>query len=99
MVSGVNQVSELALAGYDTTAIDTMFVNTASLILPLWGVLVGTLFIFGTIAKVAFPDKYDAAVYKNKAAELVEDEIIDLDNLSEADKAAVAALEAERAQK
>ena len=52
----------------------------------------------GTIAKVAFPDKYDDAVYKNKAKELVQDEIIDLDNLSEADLAAVAALEKERAE-
>ena len=75
-------VSELALAGYDTSALDTLFVNAASIILPAWGAIVGTIFVFGTIAKVAFPDKYDAAVYKNKAVELVQDEIIDLDNLS-----------------
>lgn len=98
MVSGVSQaVPELALAGLDTSAVDSAFINIASFILPAWGVTVGTLFIFGTIAKVAFPDKYDAAVYKGKAEELVEDEIIDLDNLSEEDLAAVAALEAERA--
>ena len=90
-------VSELALAGYDTSALDTLFVNAASIILPAWGAIVGTIFVFGTIAKVAFPDKYDAAVYKNKAVELVQDEIIDLDNLSPEDLAAVAALEAERA--
>jgi hypothetical protein len=58
---------------------------------------VGTIFVFGTIAKIAFPDKYDAAVYKGKAEELVADEIIDLDNLSPEDIAAVEALEAERA--
>ena len=90
-------VSELALAGYDTSALDTLFVNAAAIILPAWGAIVGTIFVFGTIAKVAFPDKYDAAVYKNKAVELVQDEIIDLDNLSPEDLAAVAALEAERA--
>jgi hypothetical protein len=90
-------VSELALAGYDTSALDTLFVNAASFILPAWGAIVGTIFVFGTIAKVAFPDKYDAAVYKGKAAELVQDEIIDLDNLSPEDLAAVSALEAERA--
>ncbi|EEH58894.1 uncharacterized protein MICPUCDRAFT_46673 [Micromonas pusilla CCMP1545] len=83
---------------FDTTAFDEMFVNAASIILPAWGAIVGTIFVFGTIAKVAFPDKYDDAVYKNKAKELVQDEIIDLDNLSEADLAAVAALEKERAE-
>jgi hypothetical protein len=36
-------------------------------------------------------------VYKGKAEELVADEIIDLDNLSPEDIAAVEALEAERA--
>ena len=90
-------VPELALAGYDASALDEAFVNIASFILPAWGVIVGTIFIFGTIYKVAFPDKYDEAVYKGKAVEMVEDEIIDLDNLSEADLKAVAELEAERA--
>ena len=102
MVSGVSQaVPQLAAGGVealvDTSEFDKLFVNVASFILPAWGVIVGTLFIFGTIAKVAFPEKYDAAVYKGKAAEMVQDEIIDLDNLSEEDLAAVAALEAERA--
>ena len=56
-----------------------------------------SIFIFGTIAKIAFPDKYDAAVYQDKAKEMVADEFIDLDNLSPEDLAAVAELEAERA--
>ena len=98
VVSGVNQaVPELALAGVDTSSFDEAFVNIASFILPAWGIIVGTIFIFGTIAKVAFPEKYDDAVYKDKAKELVDDETIDLDNLSEADLKAVAELEAERA--
>lgn len=98
VVSGVNQaVPELALAGLDTSSFDEAFVNIASFILPAWGLIVGTIFIFGTIAKVAFPEKYDDAVYKDKAKELVDDETIDLDNLSEADLKAVAELEAERA--
>ena len=83
VVSGVNQaVPELALAGVDTSSFDEAFVNIASFILPAWGIIVGTIFIFGTIAKVAFPEKYDDAVYKDKAKELVDDETIDLDNLS-----------------
>ena len=45
-------VPELALAGYDTSNLDTLFVNVASFILPAWGIIVGTIFIFGTIAKV-----------------------------------------------
>ena len=36
-------------------------------------------------------------MYSGKAAEMVQDEMIDLDNLSEEDLAAVAELEAERA--
>ena len=92
-------VPQLALAGFDTTELDTAFVNIASFILPAWGIIVGTIFVFGTIYKVAFPDKYDDAVYKNKAAEMVEYEDIDLDNLSEEDLEAVAKLEAERAAK
>lgn len=90
-------VSEIALAGIDTTSFDELFVNVASFILPAWGVVVGSIFIFGTIAKLAFPEKYDAAVYDGKAKEMVADEIIDLDNLSAVDLAAVAELEAERA--
>jgi hypothetical protein len=90
-------VPELALAGYDTSNLDTLFVNVASFILPAWGIIVGTIFIFGTIAKVLFPEKYDAAVYDGKAKELVDADEIDLDNLSAEDLAAVAALEAERA--
>ena len=94
-------VSDLAVGGIDavvdTTSFDEAFVNIASFILPAWGAIVGTIFVFGTIAKIAFPDKYDAAVYKGKAEELVADEIIDLDNLSPEDIAAVEALEAERA--
>jgi hypothetical protein len=94
-------VSDLAVGGIDaivdTTSFDEAFVNIASFILPAWGAIVGTIFVFGTIAKIAFPDKYDAAVYKGKAEELVADELIDLDNLSPEDIAAVEALEAERA--
>jgi len=100
VVAGVSQaVPELALAGYDTSALDNAFVSVASFILPAWGVIVGTLFVVGTIYKIAFPDKYDEAVYKGKATEMVDGESIDLDNLSEADMAAVAELEAERATK
>ena len=51
--------------------------------------------MFGTVLD-AFPDKYNEQVYSGKAAEMVQDEIIDLDNLSEDDLAAVAELEAER---
>jgi hypothetical protein len=94
-------VSQIALGGVDslvdTSKFDELFVNVASFILPAWGVIVGSIFIFGTITKVAFPEKYDEVVYKGKAEELVAGEIIDLDNLSEADLAAVAALEKERA--
>ena len=99
VVSGVNQaIPQVAdVFGVDTSAADTVFVNAASIILPAWGAIVGAIFVFGTIAKIAFPDKYDAAVYKGKAEELVADEIIDLDNLSPEDMAAVEALEAEKA--
>tara|TARA_B110000977_G_scaffold171728_3_gene223593 strand:- start:6799 stop:7284 length:486 start_codon:yes stop_codon:yes gene_type:complete len=95
--SAQQAVSEIALAGVDTTSFDEAFVSFASFVLPAWGVIVGSIFIFGTIAKIAFPDKYDAAVYQDKAKEMVADEIIDLDNLSPEDLAAVAELEAERA--
>ena len=95
VVSGVSQaVPELALAGIDTSDADKFFVNVASFILPAWGLIVGTIFICSTIA-----EKYDDAVYKGKATEMVAGEIIDLDNLSEADLAAVAALKAENANK
>ena len=51
----------------------------------------GAIFIFGTIAKVAFPKKYDAAMYGAEAKKEVAN--IDLDNLSEEDAKAVAELE------
>ena len=99
VVSGVNQaVPQVAdIFGIDTSAADTLFVNAASIILPAWGAIVGAIFVFGTVYKIAFPDKYNEQVYSGKAAEMVQDEIIDLDNLSEDDLAAVAELEAERA--
>ena len=83
--------------GIDTSAADTLFVNAASIILPAWGAIVGAIFVFCTVYKIAFPDKYNEQVYSGKASEMVQDEIIDLDNLSEDDLAAVAELEAERA--
>ena len=86
---------ELALAGYDTSNLDTLR-QRRSFILPAWGIIVGHLHL-RTIAKVLFPEKYDAAVYDGKAKELVDADEIDLDNLSAEDLAAVAALEAERA--
>ena len=56
-------VSDLAVGGIDavvdTTSFDEAFVNIASFILPAWGAI-GGIFVFGTIAKIAFPDKYDA---------------------------------------
>mmetsp|Transcript_5972 Transcript_5972/g.26763 ORF Transcript_5972/g.26763 Transcript_5972/m.26763 type:complete len:161 (-) Transcript_5972:165-647(-) len=99
VVSGVNQaIPQVAdVFGVDTSAADTVFVNAASIILPAWGAIVGAIFVFGTIYKIAFPDKYNEQVYSGKAAEMVQDEMIDLDNLSEEDLAAVAELEAERA--
>ena len=99
VVSGVNQaIPQVAdVFGIDTSAADTVFVNAASIILPAWGAIVGAIFVFGTIYKIAFPDKYNEQVYSGKAAEMVQDEMIDLDNLSEEDLAAVAELEAERA--
>tara|TARA_B100000768_G_scaffold156161_1_gene153586 strand:- start:2627 stop:2965 length:339 start_codon:yes stop_codon:yes gene_type:complete len=99
VVSGVNQaIPQVAdVFGIDTSAADTVFVNAASIILPAWGAIVGAIFVFGTVYKIAFPDKYNEQVYSGKAAEMVQDEMIDLDNLSEEDLAAVAELEAERA--
>lgn len=72
-----------------------MFINGLKIGLPLYGAVVGAIFIFGTIAKVAFPEKYDAAMYGKVAREDVEKGKIDLDNLSEEDARAVAELEAE----
>ena len=45
------------LAGIDTTGFDTMFLKALNIGLPLYGAVVGAIFIFGTIAKVAFPEK------------------------------------------
>jgi len=81
------------LAGLDTTGFDTMFINALKIGLPLYGAVVGAIFIFGTIAKVAFPKKYDAAMYGAEAKKEVAN--IDLDNLSEEDAKAVAELEEE----
>ncbi|CAL55189.1 unnamed product [Ostreococcus tauri] len=89
-----SSVSELALA-IDTSGFDQMFINGLKIGLPLYGAVVGAIFIFGTIAKVAFPEKYDAAMYGKVAREDVEKGKIDLDNLSEEDARAVAELEAE----
>ena len=49
------------LAGIDTTGFDTMFLKALNIGLPLYGAVVGAIFIFGTIAKVAFPEKFDGA--------------------------------------
>ena len=81
------------IPGVDTTQFDQMFINVASFILPAWGIIVGTIFVFGTIAKVAFPEKYDEMT--TKAEKVSFKGQIDLDNLSEDDLAAVAELEAE----
>jgi len=81
------------LAGIDTTGFDTMFLKALNIGLPLYGAVVGTIFIFGTIAKVAFPEKFDDAMYSAEAKKDVAN--IDLDNLSEEDAKAVAELEEE----
>jgi len=81
------------IPGVDTTQFDQMFINVASFILPAWGIIVGTIFVFGTIAKVAFPEKYDEMTTKAEKESFKGQ--IDLDNLSEDDLAAVAELEAE----
>jgi len=70
-----------------------MFINALKIGLPLYGAVVGAIFIFGTIAKVAFPKKSDAAMYGAEAKKEVAN--IDLDNLSEEDAKAVAELEEE----
>jgi hypothetical protein len=87
------ELTQIALAGIDTTGFDTVVINALKLAIPLYCAGVGAIFIFGTIAKVAFPDKYDKAMYGAEAKKEVEG--IDLDNLSEEDAAAVAALEEE----
>jgi|TARA_B100001996_G_scaffold374637_1_gene353527 hypothetical protein len=81
------------IPGVDTTEFDQMFVNVASFILPAWGIIVGTIFFFGTIAKVAYPEKYDELTTRAEK-EAIKGKL-DLDNLSEDDLAAVAELEAE----
>jgi hypothetical protein len=81
------------IPGIDTTAFDQLFIDVASFILPAWGIIVGTIFVFGTIAKVAFPEKYDEMTTKAEK-EAIKSKI-DLDNLSEDDLLAVAELEAE----
>jgi len=86
-------LSEIALAGVDTTAFDQIVIDGLRAAIPLYMAGVGALFVFGTVYKVAFPDKFDDAMYGKEAKKAVEG--IDLDNLSDEDKAAVAALEAE----
>lgn len=87
------ELAQIALGGIDTTGFDAVVINALKLAIPLYCAGVGAIFILGTIAKVAFPDKYDAAMYGAEAKKDVEG--IDLDNLSEEDAAAVAALEEE----
>ena len=70
-----------------------MFLKALNIGLPLYGAVVGAIFIFGTIAKVAFPEKFDDAMYSAEAKKDVAN--IDLDNLSEEDAKAVAELEEE----
>ena len=86
-------VAQVAIAGIDTSGFDQMFINGLKVGIPLYGAVVGAVFIFRTIAKVTFPEKYDAALYGAEAKKEVEK--IDLDNLSEEDAKAVAELEAE----
>ena len=86
-------VAQVAIAGIDTSGFDQMFINGLKVGIPLYGAVVGAVFIFGTIAKVAFPEKYDAALYGAEAKKEVEKS--DLDNLSEEDAKAGAELEAE----
>ena len=81
------------IPGVDTSEFDQMFINVASFILPAWGIIVGTICVFGTIAKVAFPEKYDEMTTKAEKESFKGQ--IDLDNLSADDLAAVAELEAE----
>ena len=81
------------IPGVDTSEFDQMFINVASFILPAWGIIVGTIFVFGTIAKVAFPEKYDEMTTTAEKESFKGQ--IDLDNLSADDLAAVAELEAE----
>ena len=86
-------LADVALLGIDTSSFDQMVIGAMRAAIPLYMAGAGTLFVVGTIAKVAFPDKFDDAMYGAAAKKEVEG--IDLDNLSEEDAAAVAALEAE----
>jgi|EP00223_Ostreococcus_mediterraneus_P004979 predicted regulator of Ras-like GTPase activity (Roadblock/LC7/MglB family) len=86
-------LADVALLGIDTSSFDQMVIGAMRAAIPLYMAGAGTLFVVGTIAKVAFPDKFDDAMYGKAAKKEVEG--IDLDNLSEEDAAAVAALEAE----
>jgi len=86
-------LADVALLGIDTSSFDQMVIGAMRAAIPLYMAGAGTLFVVGTIAKVAFPDKFDDAMYGEAAKKEVEG--IDLDNLSEEDAAAVAALEAE----
>ena len=93
-VARAGPLADVALLGVDTTGFDQMVIGAMRAAIPLYMAGAGTLFVVGTIAKVAFPDKFDDAMYGAAAKKEVEG--IDLDNLSEEDAAAVAALEAER---
>ena len=86
-------IADVALFGIDTTSFDLVVINAIKLAIPLYCAGVGAIFIFGTIAKVAFPEKYDKAMYGAEAKKEIEN--LDLDNLSAEDAAAVAALEEE----
>ena len=83
------------LAGLDTTSFDELFISFLRVGLPVWGACVSVLFVFGTIAKVAFPEKYDKTFYDaDKKVEKLDD-AFDFSNLSPEDFASVSALEAE----
>ena len=83
--------------GIDTTEFDTLFIDVATIVTEAVFAITAVVLILGTVAKVAFPEKFDAATYRAQAKKEVEK--IDLDNLSEEDAEAVAKLEAELRKK
>ncbi len=93
----VDDVAQGAVVGIDTTEFDTVFIDVATIVTEAVFAITAVVLILGTVAKVAFPEKFDAATYRAQAKKEVEK--IDLDNLSEEDAEAVAKLEAELRKK
>jgi hypothetical protein len=93
----VDDVAQGAVVGIDTTEFDTLFIDVATIVTEAVFAITAVVLILGTVAKVAFPEKFDAATYRAQAKKEVEK--IDLDNLSEEDAEAVAKLEAELRKK